>query len=143
MNISRKWLKEFVDVRASDREYDEIMTVAGQKVETTTRLDAELRNVKVGKVLSMVRHPNSDHMWICQIDVGQGAPVQIVTGAQNVREGDLVPAALHDSHLAGGVHITAGKLRGEDSNGMLCSIQELGLTHNDFPEAAEERTVGA
>ena len=138
MNISRKWLKEFVDVRASDREYDEIMTVAGQKVETTTRLDAELRNVKVGKVLSIVRHPNSDHMWICQIDVGQGAPVQIVTGAQNVREGDLVPAALHDSHLAGGVHITAGKLRGEDSNGMLCSIQELGLTQNDFPEAAED-----
>ncbi|MBR6120747.1 MAG: phenylalanine--tRNA ligase subunit beta [Oscillospiraceae bacterium] len=138
MNISRKWLKEFVDIQASDREYDEIMTVAGQKVETTTRLDAELQYVKVGRVLSMVRHPNSDHMWICQVDVGQGAPVQIVTGAQNVREGDLVPAALHDSHLAGGVHITAGKLRGEDSNGMLCSIQELGLTRNDFPEAAED-----
>jgi len=138
MNISRKWLKEFVDIQASDREYDEIMTVAGQKVETTTRLDAELQNVKVGRVLSIVRHPNSDHMWICQIDVGQGAPVQIVTGAQNVHEGDLVPAALHDSHLAGGVHITAGKLRGEDSNGMLCSIQELGLTKNDCPEAAED-----
>ena len=137
MNISRKWLKEFVDIQASDREYDEIMTVAGQKVETTTRLDAEIQNVKVGRVLSIVRHPNSDHMWICQIDVGQGAPVQIVTGAQNVREGDLVPAALHDSRLAGGVHITAGKLRGEDSNGMLCSIQELGLTHNDFPDACE------
>ena len=138
MNISRKWLKEFVDIQASDREYDEIMTVAGQKVETTTRLDAEIQNVKVGRVLSIVRHPNSDHMWICQIDVGQGAPVQIVTGAQNVREGDLVPAALHDSRLAGGVHITAGKLRGEDSNGMLCSIQELGLTKNDCPEAAED-----
>ena len=123
MNISRKWLKEFVDIQASDREYAETMTIAGQKVETTTRLDAEIKNVKVGRVLSIVRHPNSDHMWICQIDVGQGAPVQIVTGAQNVRQGDLVPAALHDSWLAGGVHITNGKLRGEESNGMLCFMR--------------------
>ena len=138
MNISRNWLKEFVDIEASDREYAEIMTVAGQKVETTTRLDGVIKNVKVGKVLSIVRHPNSDHMWICQIDVGEAEPVQIVTGAQNVRQGDLVPAALHNSWLAGGVHITKGKLRGEVSNGMLCSIQELGLTHNDFPEACED-----
>ena len=138
MNISRKWLKEFVEIQASDREYAETMTIAGQKVETTTRLDAELRNVKVGKVVSIVRHPNSDHMWICQIDVGEPLPVQIVTGAQNVREGDLVPAALHDSDLAGGVHIMRGKLRGEESNGMLCSIQELGLTRNDFPDACED-----
>ncbi len=81
----------------------------------------------------MVRHPNSDHMWICQVDVGREEPVQIVTGAQNVRDGDLVPAALHNSWLPGGVHITKGKLRGETSNGMLCSLKELGLTLNDFP----------
>ena len=138
MNISRNWLKEFVDIEASDREYAEIMTIAGQKVETTARLDAELKNVKVGRVLSIVRHENSDHMWVCQIDVGEAEPVQIVTGAQNVRQGDLVPAALHNSCLAGGVHITRGKLRGVASNGMLCSIQELGLTKNDFPEACED-----
>jgi phenylalanyl-tRNA synthetase beta chain len=138
MNLSRKWLKEFVDIQASDREYAEIMTIAGQKVETTARLDEEIKNVKVGKVLSIVRHENSDHMWVCQIDVGEAEPVQIVTGAQNVRQGDLVPAALHNSYLAGGVHITKGKLRGEVSNGMLCSIQELGLTHNDFPDACED-----
>ncbi|MBQ1410396.1 MAG: phenylalanine--tRNA ligase subunit beta [Oscillospiraceae bacterium] len=138
MNLSRKWLKEFVDIEASDREYAEIMTIAGQKVETTARLDAEIKHVKVGKVLSIVRHENSDHMWICQIDVGEGAPIQIVTGAQNVHQGDLVPTALHDSYLAGGVHITRGKLRGAESNGMLCSIQELGLTHNDFPDACED-----
>ena len=138
MNLSRKWLKEFVDIEASDREYAEIMTVAGQKVETTARLDAEIKNVKVGKVLSIVRHENSDHMWVCQIDVGEAVPIQIVTGAQNVRQGDLVPAALHDSYLAGGVHITRGMLRGEESNGMLCSIQELGLTHNDFPDACQD-----
>ena len=138
MNISRKWLSEFVDIQATDREYDEIMTIAGQKVETTTRMDEEIKNVKVGKVLSIVRHQNSDHMWVCQIDVGEQEPVQIVTGAQNVRQGDLVPAALHNSWLAGGVHITKGKLRGEVSNGMLCSIQELGLTHNDFPDACQD-----
>ena len=138
MNISRKWLKEFVDIEASDREYAEVMTIAGQKVETTERLDETIRNVKVGKVLSIVRHENSDHMWVCQIDVGESEPVQIVTGAQNVREGDLVPAALHNSYLAGGVHITKGKLRGVASNGMLCSIQELGLTPGDFPEACTD-----
>ena len=90
MNISRKWLKEFVDITATDKEYDEIMTIAGQKVETTERMDAEIKNVVVGKALSMVRHPNSDHMWICQVDVGGDAPVQIVTGAQNVHELSLI-----------------------------------------------------
>ena len=142
MNISRKWLSEFVDITATDKEYDEIMTIAGQKVETTTRMDAEIRNVVVGKVLSMARHENSDHMWVCMVDVGSGEPVQIVTGAQNVQEGDLVPAALHNSYLPGGVHITKGKLRGEVSNGMLCSFAELGLTQNDLPGVfADEASV--
>lgn len=135
MNISRKWLREFVDITATDREYAEIMTIAGQKVETTTRMDEEIKNVVVGKVLSMARHENSDHMWVCMVDVGREEPVQIVTGAQNVHEGDLVPAALHNSYLPGGVHITKGKLRGVPSNGMLCSYQELGLTEHDCPEA--------
>ena len=135
MNISRKWLSEFVDITASDREYDEIMTIAGQKVETTTRMDAEIKNVVVGKVLSMARHENSDHMWVCMVDVGADEPVQIVTGAQNVHEGDLVPVAQHNSWLPGEVHITKGKLRGVLSCGMLCSFKELGLTQNDVPEA--------
>ena len=135
MKLNRKWLnEEFVDLsNVSDKEFVETLTVFGQKVETWERLDAEIKNVVVGKVLSMVRHPNSDHMWICQVDVGGDAPVQIVTGAQNVHEGDLVPAALHNSWLPGGVHITKGKLRGEVSGGMLCSFAELGLTQNDLP----------
>ena len=135
MQLNRKWInEEFVDLsHISDKEYVETLTVFGQKVETWERMSDEIKNVVVGKVVSIVRHPNSDHMWICQVDVGQEEPVQIVTGAQNVREGDLVPAALHNSWLAGGVHITKGKLRGEKSNGMLCSFQELGLTQNDMP----------
>ncbi|MBQ8834892.1 MAG: phenylalanine--tRNA ligase subunit beta [Oscillospiraceae bacterium] len=137
MKLNRKWLnEEFVDLsHVSDKEYVETLTVFGQKVETYERMDAEIKNVVVGKVVSIVRHTNSDHMWVCQVDVGQEEPVQIVTGAQNVHEGDLVPAALHNSWLPGGVHITKGKLRGEKSNGMLCSFAELGLTQNDLPGA--------
>ena len=137
MKLNRKWInEEFVDLsQVSDKEYVETMTVFGQKVETYERMDAEIRNVVVGKVLSIIPHPNSDHMFICQVDVGQEEPVQIVTGAQNVHQGDLVPTALHNSWLPGGVHITKGKLRGELSNGMLCSFAELGLTQNDFPDA--------
>ena len=140
MKLNRKWLnEEYVDLSGvPDREFVETMTIAGQKVETYERLDAELRNVVVGRVVSITRHTNSDHMWVCQIDVGAGEPVQIVTGAQNVHEGDLVPVAQHNSWLPGGVHITKGKLRGEVSNGMLCSLKELGLTLNDFPYAIED-----
>ena len=137
MLINRKWInEEFVDLsNISDKEFVETMTIFGQKVETYERMDEQIKNVVVGKVVSIVRHENSDHMWVCQVDVGQEEPVQIVTGAQNVHEGDLVPVALHNSWLPGGIHITKGKLRGEKSNGMLCSFEELGLTQNDLPGA--------
>ncbi len=140
MKLNRKWLhEEFVDLsHISDKEFVEVMTVAGQKVETYERLDSDIKNVVVGKVVEIVRHQNSDHMWVCQIDVGEEAPIQIVTGAQNVKQGDLVPVAKHNSWLPGGVHITKGKLRGEVSNGMLCGLEELGLTTGDFPYAIED-----
>ena len=138
MNLSRKWLNEFVTVTASDREFAEAMTLSGSKVETYADLGAEIANVVVGRVLSMKRHENSDHMWVCQVDVGEAEPTQIVTGAQNVKEGDLVPVAKHRSTLPGGVKIEKGKLRGEVSNGMLCSFRELGLEQRDFPAAYED-----
>ena len=137
MNLSRKWLTEFVDgVSVSDiddREFSEAMTLSGSKVETYEDMGAEISNVLVGKILSMEKHPDSDHMWICQIDIGQAEPVQIVTGAWNIHAGDLVPAALHNSLLPGGKKITEGKLRGVLSNGMLCSLKELNLDERDFP----------
>ncbi|MCI8474500.1 MAG: phenylalanine--tRNA ligase subunit beta [Oscillospiraceae bacterium] len=136
MNLSREWLNEFVTVTASDKEFAEAMTLSGSKVETYTDLGAEIKNVVVGRILSMERHPNSDHMWICQIDVGQEEPVQIVTGAWNIHEGDLVPVAKDNSWLPGGVHISRGNLRGVKSKGMLCSLPELGLDERDFPYAA-------
>ena len=135
MNLSRKWLSEFVPVEANDKEFAEAMTLSGSKVEVTYDLGAEISNVLVGRVLEMARHENSDHMWVCQIDVGQAEPVQIVTGAWNVHVGDLVPVAMHKSTLPGGKKIEKGKLRGVVSNGMLCGLSELGLDERDFPYA--------
>ena len=137
MILSRNWLNEFVDLKdITDKEFNDEMTLSGSKVETIERPDENLKNVVVGKILEMKRHENSDHMWACQIDVGQAEPVQIVTGAWNIHVGDYVPAALHGAHLPGGVKIEKGKLRGVESNGMLCSLKELGMTaEHDFPYA--------
>ena len=137
MKLSRKWLNEFVDVReVSDHDFAEAMTLSGSKVEITEVLNDSLKNVVAGRILSMEKHPDSDHMWICQLDVGEGDPTQIVTGAWNIHVGDLVPVAKHKSLLPGGVKIEKGKLRGVASNGMLCSLKELGLTaEHDYPDA--------
>ena len=137
MILSRNWLNEFVDLKdITDKEFNDEMTLSGSKVETIERPDENLKNVVVGKILEMKRHENSDHMWVCQIDVGQAEPVQIVTGAWNIHVGDYVPAALHGAHLPGGVKIEKGKLRGVESDGMLCSLKELGMTaEHDFPYA--------
>ncbi|MEG0755673.1 MAG: phenylalanine--tRNA ligase subunit beta [Oscillospiraceae bacterium] len=138
MVLSRKWLSEFVDVTANDKDFAEAMTLSGSKVELTEVLGDEIKNVVVGKVLSMTVHPNSDHMFICQVDIGEEDPIQIVTGAQNLHEGDFAPTAKDNSWLPGGVHITRGNLRGEKSKGMLCSLKELGLTLHDYPYAFED-----
>ena len=135
MNLSRKWLNEFVKIDVPDREFAEAMTLSGSKVKGTADLGAEISNVVVGRILSMERHPDSDHMWVCQLDVGRDEPIQIVTGAWNIHEGDLVPVALHNSALPGGKKITRGKLRGVLSDGMMCGLGELGLDERDFPYA--------
>ena len=136
MNLSRKWLTEFVDVPVSaihDKAFSEAMTLSGSKVETFEDHAAQFKNVVVGKILSMEHHPDSDHMWVTQMDVGEDEPIQICTGAWNIHVGDLVPVAKHKSLLPGGVKITKGKLRGVPSNGMLCSLTELALDERDFP----------
>ncbi len=138
MNLSMKWLKEFVDIDIKPRDFSEAMTISGSKVEGYEIEGSEISNVVVGKILSIVPHQDSDHLVICQVDIGESEPVQIVTGASNLTVGDLVPAALNNSTLPGGVKIKKGKLRGVESNGMLCSLGELGLTLNDFPYAIED-----
>ena len=136
MDLSRKWLSEFVDTSdIGDKAFCDALTLSGSKVETCTRPGAGIENVVVGKILTMVRHTNSDHMWVCQVDVGRDAPVQIVTGAQNQKEGDLVPVALPGALLPGGKKIEAGMLRGERSEGMCCSYQELGMEDRDWPHS--------
>lgn len=138
MNLSRKWLNEFVDLpleEYDDRRFAEAMTVSGSKVEVTEDLSGRIRNVKAGRVLSLEKHPDSDHMFVLRLDIGTGHPAQIVTGAWNVHVGDLVPVALDGARLPDGKEIHAGALRGIDSEGMLCSLKELGLTVNDCPGA--------
>ena len=117
MNLSLKWLHDFTNTDGiSTKEYCDRMTDTGSKVECYEELGEDIQNVRVAKVVSMERHPNSDHMFICQVDIGGGETVQIVTGAQNVHEGDIVPAAIPVAHLPGDVTIKPGKLRGVESN---------------------------
>lgn len=136
-----RWLADYVDCDMPIKDFVSGITLSGSKVECYNEEGDYLENVVVGQVKEIVPHPNSDHMFICQLDVGEGALVQIVTGAQNVKKDDFVPVAKHKStvlHEGKEVKITKGKLRGEASNGMLCSLGELGLSTHDFPYAIED-----
>ena len=140
MNLSRKWLSEFVDLsldEVNDHDFAEAMTLTGSKVEGTHYMGEGISRVVVGKIVEMVRHHDSDHMWTCQVDVGGERLLQIVTGAQNQKVGDLVPVALDGATLPGGAEIHTTVFRGELSEGMMCSLKELGLTLHDFPYAYE------
>ncbi len=139
MNLSMKWLSDYVDVSdISIKDYCHALTMSGSKVEGYEIEGEEISNVVCAKILSVTPHKNSDHLVVCQVDIGKGEPIQIVTGASNVNAGDIVPAALDNSTLPNGIKIKKGKLRGVESNGMLCSLGELNLTKNDFPYAIED-----
>ena len=141
MKLSRKWLNEFVELsleEKNDHDFAEAMTMTGSKVEGTSCMGEGISRVVVGKIVEMVRHHDSDHMWTCQVDVGGERLLQIVTGAQNQKVGDLVPVALDGANLPGGVEINTTVFRGELSEGMMCSLKELGLTLHDFPYAYED-----
>ena len=139
MNLSMKWLADYVKLpEMSLRDFSEAMTMSGSKVECYNEEADYISNVVVGKILKIEKHPDADKLQICQLDIGKEEPIQIVTAAQNVYEGMMVPAALDNSTLAGGVKIKKGKLRGVPSNGMMCSVAELGVTVHDFPYAIED-----
>lgn len=137
MNLSMKWLNDYVKVDKDLREFSESLTMSGSKVEGYKILGEEIQNVVVGKILSIKKHPDADKLVVCQIDVAQGEPIQIVTGATNVFEGAVIPVALTGASLPNGIKIKKGKLRGVESNGMLCSLGELNLTTDDFPNAMD------
>lgn len=144
MILSRKWLKDYVDLNdISDKKFADAMTLSGSKVEEFKVEGAEIENVVVGKINSLTQHPDSDHLWICSVNTGADNDEQIVTGAQNLTVGDYVPVALPGAVVINRKDhclekIKKGKLRGIESNGMLCSIDELGLTQNDFPYATTD-----
>lgn len=147
MNVSLKWLGTLVDIKGMDPDdMAETLTVDGIPVEHVIRLGSGIKGVVTGKILSVEKHPDADHLQICQLDVGQDEPVQIVTSAGNVAVGQIVPVALsgahvpaaHDAKAPGGlrygdIKIKAGKLRGVKSAGMMCSLGELGMDSNLFP----------
>ena len=138
MDLSMKWLADYVDVSDVDiKDYCDRMTGTGSKVEGYTVLGNDIENVIVAKIEKITPHENSDHLLVCQMNLGGGNMTQIVTGAQNVFEGAIVPAAIPVAKLPGDVTIKAGKLRGVESNGMLCSMGELGLTSHDMPGKEE------
>ena len=150
MNIPLSWLKEAAQIDDTTPSLLAKMADAGNAVETLTILGEDITNVVVGKLISLEKHPDADKLWVTQTDIGTEV-LQIVTGADNLKVGDVVPVAVHGSTLANGLKIKKGKMRGLDSNGMLCSIDELGYTQADFPEAvadgiyvfAEEHPLGA
>lgn len=127
-----RWLNDYVKADMPIKEFVADMTMSGSKVETYHKMSDPINNVVVAKVLKLERHPDSEKLWICQLDAGREEPVQIVTAAQNLFEGSIVPACMHNSTIADGTKITKGKLRGVASNGMMCSYAELGLTKDDF-----------
>lgn len=138
MNVPMSWIKEYVDIDTDIKDFIEDITLTGSKVECYTTIAGEVENVVVGQIQKIEKHPDADKLVVTTVDIGKENTIQIVTGAANLKEGDYVPVALDGSTLANGVKIKKGKLRGVLSNGMLCSIQELGFDLHDFPEACED-----
>lgn len=138
MDLSMRWLKEFVDIGPmAPRDFTEAMTMSGSKVECYEFEGGQIDNIIVGQVLSIERHPDADKLVVCQVNVGE-KQVQIVTAATNLKVGDYVPVCMDNSHLFDGTKIKKGKLRGVVSEGMFCSVAELGVTVHDFPYAIED-----
>ena len=136
MKASIEWLKEYTNIQKEPKELAEILTITGSKVETIESKGNDIKNVVVGKILEINKHPNADKLIITKVNIGSEI-VQIVTGADNVKVGDLIPIAKDGSELPGGVKIKKGMLRGVESCGMMCSIGELGLKIDDYPNQIE------
>jgi len=143
MIVSLEWLKDYTDVHVSPEEFCDRMIMSGSNLETMELVGEDIQNVVVGRIARITPHPDADKLVVCQIDIGQDAPIQIVTGAPNVFEGAYVPVALDGSHIPGPLHgqpkqeggtlITKGSLRGVESDGMLCSFGELGFEDKVVP----------
>jgi len=137
MKTSIEWLKEYADIQVPAKELGDILTMTGSKVETIEELGAEIQNVVIGKIEAIEKHPDADKLVVTKVNVGTEV-LQIVTGAKNVQVGDIIPVAKNGAKLPGGVEIKTGKLRGVDSCGMMCSIGELNLSKDQYPDQIED-----
>ncbi|MEG0351923.1 MAG: phenylalanine--tRNA ligase subunit beta [Cellulosilyticaceae bacterium] len=138
MNVPMSWLKQYVDIDVDINTYIDAMTMSGSKVETVEENGKGITKVVAGKLIQVEKHPDADKLRIMQVDIGAEAPIQIVTAATNVELGDVVPVSLDGATLAGGLKIKTGKLRGVESQGMFCSVEELGFTHDQIEDAPED-----
>jgi phenylalanyl-tRNA synthetase beta chain len=138
MKLSREWLSDYTSVTVTDKQFCDAMTMSGSKVEALTHTGDGISRVVAGRTTFMKPHPDSDHLWVFKVDAGQARELNIVTGAQNVSVGDMVPVALDGATLPGGKTIRTSKLRGVVSEGMFCSLGELGLDTRDYPYAIED-----
>ena len=149
MNTPLSWIKAYVpELECTEKEYMDAMTMSGTKVEFFEKFDADLDKIVVGKIQKIEKHPDADKLVVCQVEIDEaGQTVQIVTGAPNVKEGQKVPVVLDGGRVAGGhdgtktpggIKIKKGKLRGVESFGMMCSIEELGSSKEFYPDAAED-----
>ena len=136
MKASVEWLKEYSDIDVNAIELGDVLTMTGSKVETIEQKGNDIKNVVVGKILEIKKHPDADKLVVTKVDIGNET-IQIVTGADNIKENDIVPIAKDGSELPGGVKIKKGQLRGIDSCGMMCSVGELGLELSDYPDQIE------
>lgn len=137
MKVPVNWLRDYIDINMDIREFAEAMTLSGSKVEGVESPGEEISNVVVGKILTLEKHPNADRLLVCQVDAGNDT-IQVITGASNIKVGDVIPVALDGSTLPGGIKIKKGRMRGLESRGMMCSIEELNLSKEDYPEACED-----
>lgn len=137
MNLPMSWIKDYVDIDCDVNTFCNEMTLSGSKVESIENKGEDITKVVVAKVLEIEKHPDADKLVVVKADIGQNEPIQIVTGATNLFIGAYVPAALDGATLAEGLKIKKSKLRGVESNGMFCSVEELGYTRSDYPEAPE------
>lgn len=136
MLVPIKWLNDYVDIDVGIKEYADAMTMSGSNVDTIIETGKNIDKIVVGKIVKILNHPDAEKLIITMVDIGSEV-IQIVTGADNVREGDFIPVALHGSTLPDGTRIKKGKLRGVESNGMLCSPHELELNAEQLPEGTD------
>ena len=140
MKVSIEWLKEYSDIDVSTKELADILTMSGSKVEAIEYKGQDIKNVVIGKILEIEKHPDADKLVVTKVDVKEEI-IQVVTGANNIKVNDIIPVAKVGAELPGDLKIKKGKLRGVESCGMMCSIGELGVTKDEYPNQIEERNI--